>query len=113
VLRGEIWWASLPVPRGSEPGYRRPVVIVQSDAFNRSEISTIVVAAISSNLRLAEAPGNIFLKRRDSKLSKDSVINVSQLLTLDKKYLTEKAGQLSLRHMQELDEGLKTVLSIE
>jgi mRNA interferase MazF len=113
VLRGEIWWASLPVPRGSEPGYRRPVVIVQSDAFNRSEISTIVVAAISSNLRLAEAPGNIFLKRRDSKLPKDSVINVSQLLTLDKRYLAEKAGQLSLRHVLELDEGLKIVLSLE
>jgi mRNA interferase MazF len=112
VLRGEIWWASLPVPRGSEPGYRRPVVIVQSDAFNRSEISTIVVASISSNLRLAEAPGNIFLKRRDSKLSKDSVINVSQLLTLDKKYLTEKAGQLPRRHMLELEEGLKIVLSL-
>lgn len=113
MLRGEIWWASLPVPRDSEPGFRRPVVIVQSDAFNRSEISTIVVAAISSNLRLAEAPGNIFLRRRDSKLSKDSVVNVSQLLTLDKKYLSEKAGQLSLRHMLELNEGLKTVLSIE
>ncbi|MCX5752835.1 MAG: type II toxin-antitoxin system PemK/MazF family toxin [Candidatus Krumholzibacteria bacterium] len=112
MLRGEIWWASLPVPRGSEPGYRRPVVIVQSNAFNRSEISTIVVAAISSNLRLAEAPGNIFLKRRESKLPKDSVINVSQLLTLDKKYLTEKTGQLSSRHMLELEEGLKMVLSL-
>jgi mRNA interferase MazF len=112
VLRGEIWWASLPVPRASEPGYRRPVVIVQSDAFNRSEISTIVVAAISSNLRLAGAPGNIYLKRRDSGLPKESVINVSQLLTLDKKYLLEKAGRLSLKHMNELDEGLKTALSL-
>jgi mRNA interferase MazF len=112
MLRGEIWWASLPVPRGSEPGYRRPVVIVQSDAFNRSEISTIVVAAISSNLRLADAPGNIFLKRRDSKLPKESVINVSQILTLDKRYLAEKVGQLSTKHMRELDEGLKIALSI-
>jgi len=112
VLRGEIWWACLPAPRGSEPGYRRPVVIVQSDAFNRSEISTIIVAAISSNLWLAEAPGNVYLKRRDSRLPKDSVINVSQLLTLDKRYLSEKAGQLSLRHMLELDEGLKIALSL-
>jgi len=112
VFRGEIWWASLPVPRGLEPGYRRPVVIVQSDAFNRSEISTIIVAAISSNLRLTEAPGNIYLKRRESRLPKDSVINVSQLLTLDKKYLSEKAGKLSPKHMLELEEGLKTVLSL-
>ena len=112
MFRGEIWWASLPVPRGSEPGYRRPVVIVQSDAFNRSEISTIIVAAISSNLRLTEAPGNIYLKRRESRLPKDSVINVSQLLTLDKKYLSEKAGKLSPKHMLELEEGLKTVLSL-
>jgi mRNA interferase MazF len=112
MLRGEIWWASLRVPRGSEPGYRRPVVIVQSDAFNRSEISTIVVAAISSNLRLAEAPGNIYLTRRDSKLPKDSVINVSQLLTLDKKYLVEKVGRLPHKHLLEMDEGLKLALSI-
>jgi mRNA interferase MazF len=112
VLRGEIWWASLPVPRGSEPGYRRPVVIVQSDAFNRSEISTIIVAAISSNLRLADAPGNIYLKRRDSRLPKDSVINVSQLLTLDKRNLVEKAGRLSTKHMLEMDEGLKIALSL-
>jgi len=112
VLRGEIWWASLSVPRGSEPGYRRPVAIVQSDAFNRSEISTIIVAAISSNLRLADAPGNVCLKRRESGLPKDSVINVSQLLTLDKKYLSEKAGKLSLKHLLELEEGLKLVLSL-
>jgi mRNA interferase MazF len=112
VLRGEIWWASLPIPRGSEPGYRRPVVIVQSDAFNRSEISTIIVAAISSNLRLAEAPGNIYLKRRDSGLPKESVINVSHLLTLDKKYLSEKAGRLSLKHVNELNEGVKIALSL-
>lgn len=112
MLRGEIWWASLPVPRGSEPGFRRPVVIVQSDAFNRSEISTILVAAISSNLRLAEAPGNIFLKRRDSRLPKDSVINVSQLLTLDKKCLIEKTAELSPKRILELDEGLKIAISI-
>ena len=112
MLRGEIWWASLRVPRGSEPGYRRPVVIVQADEFNRSDISTIIVAAISSNLHLAEAPGNIYLKRRESGLPKESVINVSQLLTLDKTYLSEKAGRLSPRHVLELEESLKLVLSI-
>jgi len=112
MLRGEIWWASLPVPRGFEPGYRRPVVIVQSDAFNRSEISTIVVAAISSNLRLAEAPGNIFLKRRDSGLPKESVIDVSQLFTIDKKCLMQRVRELSPDRISELNDSLKIVLSI-
>ena len=112
MLRGEIWWAGLPVPRGSEPGYRRPVVIVQSDSFNRSNISTVLVAAISSNLRLSEAPGNVYLKRRENKLPKDSVINASQLLTLDKKYLSEKIGRLSAKRMLELEEGLRIVLSL-
>ena len=112
MLRGEVWWASLPVPRGPEPGYRRPVVIVQSDEFNKSNISTVLVAAISSNVRLSEAPGNVFLKRRESGLSKDSIINVSQLLTLDRRYLTGKIGKLSSKCLMELDEGLRLVLSI-
>ena len=112
MLRGEVWWASLPAPRGSEPGYRRPVVIVQSNAFNRSNISTVLVAAISSNVRLSEAPGNVYLKRRESGLSRDSVINVSQLLTLDKRYLTGKIGKLPSKRLVELDEGLRLVLSI-
>ena len=102
----------MPVPRGSEPGYRRPVVIVQSDAFNRSNISTVLVAAISSNLRLAEAPGNVYLKRRESRLPKDSVVNVSQLLTIDKNYLAEKVGTISAKRMLELEEGLRIVLSL-
>ncbi len=112
MRRGEIWWATLRLPRASEPGYRRPVVIVQADEFNRSDISTTIVAAISSNLHLAGAPGNIYLKRRESGLPKDSVINVSQLLTLDKSFLSEKAGRLSARHMPQLEEGLRLVLSL-
>lgn len=112
MLRGEIWWARLPVPRVSEQGYRRPVVIIQSDAFNRSNISTVLTAVISSNLRLSEVPGNVHLKRRESRLTKDSVINVSQLLTLDKKYLSEKVGKLSPKRMLELEEGLRIVLSL-
>ena len=112
MLRGEIWWAQLPVPRGSETGYRRPVVVVQSDAFNRSNISTVLVAAISSNVRLAEAPGNVYLKRRESRLPKDSVVNVSQLLTLDKKYLSEKVGKISAKRLFELEEGLRIVLAL-
>ena len=112
MKRGEIWWASLPAPRGSEPGYRRPVVIVQADSFNRSNINTVIVAAISSNLRLVEAPGNFLLKRKDGKLKRDSVVNVSQLITLDKSYLTEKVTKLQPKLKMALDEGLRLVLSI-
>jgi mRNA interferase MazF len=112
MKKGEIWWASLPTPRGSEPGFRRPVIVVQSDAFTRSNISTVIVAVISSNLRLSEAPGNIFLKRKDSRLSKDSVINISQLITLDKSYLTEKVSKPGSDLQATLDAGLRLVLSL-
>jgi len=112
VRRGEIWWAELPVPKGSGPGYRRPVLIVQADSFNRSRISTAVAAVISSNLRLADAPGNVFLSHRLSGLPKDSVVNISQLVTLDRKYLSDKAGKLSSKHMAAIDDGLRLVLSI-
>jgi len=112
VQRGEIWWAELPVPKGSGPGYRRPVLIVQADSFNRSRISTAVAAVISSNLRLADAPGNVFLSRRMSGLPKDSVVNISQLVTLDRKYLSERAGDLSSKQMATFDDGLRLVLSI-
>jgi mRNA interferase MazF len=85
---------------------------VQADTFNRSRIGTAVAAVISSNLRLADAPGNIFLSRRLSGLPKDSVVNISQLVTLDRKYLSDKAGDLSARHMAAVDDGLRLVLSI-
>lgn len=110
MRRGEIWWASLPAPSGSGPGKRRPVTIVQSDAFNESRIQTVIVAVITSNVRLASAPGNVLLPRRQSTLAKDSVINVSQILTLDKNYLTERVGQLSPTKLSELEEGLRLVL---
>ncbi|MEE9295503.1 MAG: type II toxin-antitoxin system PemK/MazF family toxin [Phycisphaerae bacterium] len=112
MRRGEVWWANLPIPRSSEPGYRRPVVVVQSDAFNRSRIQTVVVATITSNLRLSEAPGNVRLTRRQSGLPKESVINVSQLLTLDRSYLTRRARKLPPRLLSALDEGLRLVLSV-
>ncbi|UCF05209.1 MAG: type II toxin-antitoxin system PemK/MazF family toxin [bacterium] len=112
VKRGEIWWAGLPAPRGSEPGYRRPVVIVQADSFNRSRIQTVLVATITSNLRLAEAPGNVVLPRKQSKLSKDSVINVSQIITLDKTFLTKRIGRLSSKQLSALDHGLRLVFSL-
>lgn len=81
MQRGEIWWASMGMPRGSEPGYRRPVVIVQSNEFNRSRINTVIVAIITSSLRLADAPGNVQISGKGSGLNKPSVINVSQLAT--------------------------------
>ena len=112
MRRGEIWWAELPAPKGSGPGYRRPVLIVQADSFNRSRISTAVAAVISSNLRLADSPGNVFLSRRLSGLPKDSVVNISQLVTLDREYLSDKAGNLSAEHMVAVDDGLRLVLSI-
>ncbi|MCU0640230.1 MAG: type II toxin-antitoxin system PemK/MazF family toxin [Candidatus Krumholzibacteria bacterium] len=112
MKRGEIWWASLPAPRGSGPGYRHPVVIVQADSFNRSNINTVIVAVISSNLRLAGAPGNLLLKRRDSRLDRNSVVNVSQLITLDKSYLTKKVSGLKPEFQAVLDEGLRLVLSV-
>jgi mRNA interferase MazF len=110
VYRGEIWWASLPEPVGSEPGYRRPVLIVQDDIFNQSRINTVVVVIITSNTQLAEAPGNTLLQSKATGLPKDSVANVSQIFTIDKKFLVERIGMLP-KHLQEkVDEGLRTVL---
>ena len=112
MRRGEVRWAALRRPRGSEPGFRRPVLIVQADAFNRSKIGTVVVAVLTSNLALAAAPGNVEVSRRDTGLGKRSVINVSQLMTLDKRFLAEKAGQLPPRKMTAVDAGLRTVLAL-
>ncbi len=112
MQRGEIWWATLPAPSGSGPGKRRPVLIVQSDAFNASRIQTVVAAVITSNLELAAAPGNTLLRRRDAKLSKDSVVDVSQLITLDQSYLTERVSELPKRLIGALDEGLRLVLGL-
>ena len=110
--RGQIWWAELPEPKASEPGYRRPVIIVQTDAFNKSRISTIVVVVITSNLRLADAPGNVLLSRSSTGLDRDSVANVSQILTLDKQFLSEQAGQLDALTMQQVEEGLELILGL-
>ena len=112
MQRGEIWWASLPVPRGSEPGFRRPVVVVQADSFNRSRIQTLVVAVVTTNLRLAAVPGNVRLSRAESGLQEESIVNVSQLLTIDKGYLDERLGSLSGTRMTTIDDGLRLVLSL-
>ena len=112
MRRGEIWWASLPAPRGSEPGYRRPIVVVQSDRFNESRIGTVIVAVLTSNLRLAAAPGNIRLDRNETGLPRDSVLNLSQVLTVDKSFLTERVGILPVRDMAAMDAGLKLVMGL-
>lgn len=113
MQRGEIWWASLPSPGGSGPGYRRPVVVVQADPFNRSRIPTVVVAAVTSNQRLAAAPGNVSLSRKQSGLPRASVVNVSQILTVDRSFLTELAGRVPSPEMGEVDEGLGRVLGLD
>jgi mRNA interferase MazF len=112
MKRGEIWWASLPEPSGSDPGYRRPVLIVQSDDFNRSAIRTVLCTGITPNQTLAQAPGNVHLSKRASGLSKPSVANVSQLITLDKSRLTERIKSLDKNSMNEVETGLRLVLNL-
>jgi mRNA interferase MazF len=110
MYRGEIFWADLPNPVGSEPGYRRPVLVIQDDTFNQSRISTVIVVMLTSNLQLAEAPGNVFVAREVSGLSRDSVVNVSQIFTIDKTFLVEPIGSLPDYIQEEIDEGLRTIL---
>jgi mRNA interferase MazF len=112
IQRGDVWWAGLPAPAGSEPGYKRPILIVQSDDFNKSRIRTVAAVVITSNLRLSDAPGNVFLPRKSSGLSKDSVANVSQLVTIDKSFLIEKAGKLRVPELQDVEAGIRLVLSL-
>lgn len=112
MKRGEIWWASLPTPRGSGPGLRRPVLVVQSNPFNESRIRTVIVAVITSNLGLAAAPGNVRLPRTDSGLPKASVVNVSQLVTIDRTLLVQKVRPLPGPVMQRIDDGLRLVTSL-
>jgi mRNA interferase MazF len=110
MYRGEIWWANLPEPVGSEPGYNRPVLVIQDDTFTQSNINTIIVVIITSNLNLAAAPGNVLLPRAASGLPKDSVANVSQILTLDKKFLVERIGSIPDELQLEIDDGIRTIL---
>lgn len=112
MKRGEIWWSALPDPSGSGPGFAPPVLVLQSNPFNESRISSVVVAVLTSNLRLAEAPGNVRLKRAEAGLPKPSVVNVSQILTIDRAYLSEKAGSLAPTRMRRVDEGLRLVLGL-
>lgn len=110
ISQGEIWWAEIPPPAGSEPGFRRPVVVVQGDALNRSRIATVVCLPLTSNLKWAEAPGNVLLAARSTRLSKDSVANASQIVALDKTFLTERVGKLSAAKVELLLSGIDVVL---
>ena len=112
IGRAEIWWATLPDPAGSEPGYRRPVVILQADEFNHSHINTVIAVLLTSNLARAEAPGNLLLPARVTGLAKNSVANVSQMITVDKGFLTERVGKLPPAVMKELEAGVRLVLDL-
>ncbi len=112
MKRGEVWWANLPEPHGSGPGYKRPVLVVQANPFNASRIATVIVAVITSNLALADAPGNVRIAKSDSGLSQLSVVNVSQLVTLDRSILSTKVKALPGATMDKVDAGLRLVLSI-
>lgn len=112
IDRGEVWWANLPDPAGSAPGYRRPVLIVQSNTFNRSRVATVTVAALTSNIRLIEAPGNVLVSAKAAGLPRDSVVNVSQIITLNRDALDECVSTLSAAVMKQVDEGLRFALDL-
>jgi len=112
IQRGEIWWVLLDDPTGSEPGFRRPLVILQSDAFNRSGIGTTIGASLTSNIRLADAPGNVLIPKSASGLPRDSVANVSQLVTVDRGQLKGRVKRLPASFIFAIDRGLRLVLDL-
>ncbi len=112
MTRGEIWWADLGVPFGSEPGFRRPVLVVQADSFNRSRIDTVLCVPFTANLRLADAPGNVHLETTESGLRKESVVVVSQMTCLDRIRLVEKAGSMEPESLRDVEAGMRLVLEL-
>jgi mRNA interferase MazF len=112
MKRGEVWWATLPAPTGSGPGFRRPVVIVQSNPFNQSRIATVIVAIVTSNLAIADAPGNVRIGKTESGLAKPSSVNISQLYTLDRELLAQRVRALPADAMRHIDQGLRLALGI-
>ena len=112
IERGEIWWATLPEPEGSEPGGRRPVLVIQADAFNRSAIATTIIAIMTARLERAAAPGNVMVTAQQAGLPRDAVVNVSQLFTVDRSVLTERVGALPGAVMRMVDFGLMRVLEL-
>jgi mRNA interferase MazF len=107
-----VWWADLGEPSGPEPGFRRPLLIVQDDAFNRSRLRTVIAVILMSNLRLVEAPGNVLIPARTSGLPKESVANVSQIVTLDRDFLLEPVGRLRGQLLKTIDSGIRLVLGL-
>jgi mRNA interferase MazF len=112
VHRGEIWWADLAEPRGSEPGFRHPVLVLQADSFNRSRLSTIVGLVLSSNARLLDAPGNVLIPAGDSGLPRDSVANVTQFVTIDRDFLEDRSGKVPGRILARVEAGVRLVLDL-
>jgi len=110
ISRGETWWADLSEPIGSAPGFRRPVLVVQGDALNQSRIATVICVPLTSNLKWADAPGNVVLKAKMTGLPKDSVANVSQIVSVDRDILTERAGKVRARQLELVFAGLDLVL---
>jgi mRNA interferase MazF len=111
IKQGDIYWVRLSAPKGSEPGFRHPHVVVQNDVFNASRISTVVVCALTSNLKRARAPGNVLLMKGEANLTKKSVVNISQLLTVDKLDLSDKVGTLSAERTEEVIDGIKLLIN--
>ena len=112
VQRREVWWADLEEPRGSEPGFRRPLLIVQADAFNSSKLRTVVGVVLTSNARLLDAPGNVLLPAKATGLPRDSVANITQIVTLDEDYLSERVARIAPSLMAHVDAGLRLVLDL-
>jgi mRNA interferase MazF len=112
VERGQVWWADLGEPDGSEPGFRRPILIVQDDAFNRSRLRTVIAVVLTSNLRLLDAPGNVLVPAQVAGLPKDSVANVSQVVTIDRDFLLELAGRVRGEPLRNVENGLRLVLGL-
>ena len=110
VAQGDVWWAELPEPAGSEPGFRRPVVVAQGDALNHSRLGTVVCVPITSNLRWADAPGNVLVEGSRSGLPRDSVANVSQVVSLDRDVLAERVGKLPAHLLEAVLDGIDVIL---
>ena len=110
IKQGDIYWIDFGIPRGSEPGYRHPHVVVQNNVFNASKINTVVVCALTSNLKWAKSPGNVFIKKGEGNIPKDSVVNISQIETIDKSLLIEKIGTLSSLRIKQIIEGIQLLI---
>ena len=111
IRQGQVWWLDMGVPFGSEPGYRRPFVVVQNNLFNRSRLQTVVMCAVTTNLRLADAPGNVLLAAGEAQLRESCVVNVSQLVTVDRHRLVQKIGELPGPRVQAVLDGLNLLLN--